>query len=56
MISGVDVSIITMGVTVVMGASTTFAFLSIRTTIFALSGAEATNVALAWFRGGVLVA
>ena len=45
---------VTMGPTVAMGVATTFGVASTGTAISALSGAAATNAALAWLGGGVL--
>lgn len=48
------VAVVTMGPTVAMGVATTFGVASTGTAISALSGAAATNAALAWLGGGAL--
>lgn len=50
------VAVVTMGPTVAMGVATTFGVASTGTAISALSGAVATNAALAWLGGGALAA
>ena len=50
------VGVVTMGPTVAMGVATTFGVASTGTAISALSGAAATNAALAWLGGGALAA
>ncbi len=54
--AGVGVAIVTMGPTVAMGVATTFGVASTGTAISTLSGAAATNAALAWIGGGALAA
>ena len=54
--AGVGVAVATMGPTVAMGVATTFGVASTGTAISALSGAAATNAALAWLGGGALAA
>lgn len=54
--AGVGVAVVTMGPTVAMGVATTFGVASTGTAISALSGAAATNAALAWLGGGALAA
>lgn len=54
--AGLGVAVITMGPTVAMGVATTFGVASTGTAISALSGAAATNAALAWLGGGALAA
>ena len=54
--SGVGVSIAALGPTAAMGVATTFGVASTGTAISALSGAAATNAALAWLGGGALAA
>lgn len=53
-ITGLGVSVVTMGPTVAMGVATTFGVASTGTAISTLSGAAATNAALAWLGGGSL--
>ena len=48
------VAVVTMGPTVAMGVATSFGVASTGTVISALSGAAATNAALAWLGGGAL--
>ena len=48
------VAMVTMGPTVAMGVATSFGVASTGTAISALSGAAATNAALAWLGGGAL--
>lgn len=52
--TGLGVTVVTMGPTVAMGVATTFGVASTGTAISALSGAAATNAALAWLGGGAL--
>ena len=52
--AGLGVAVVTMGPTVAMGVATTFGVASTGTAISALSGAAATNAALAWLGGGAL--
>ena len=52
--ASIGVAVVTMGPTVAMGVATTFGVASTGTAISALSGAAATNAALAWFGGGAL--
>lgn len=54
--TGLGVAVVTMGPTVAMGVATTFGVASTGTTISTLSGAAATNAALAWLGGGALAA
>ena len=54
--AGLGLSVVTLGATVAMGVATTFGLASTGTAISALSGAAATNAALAWLGGGSLVA
>lgn len=54
--AGLGVAVVTMGPTVAMGVATTFGVASTGTAISTLSGAAATNAALAWLGGGVLAA
>lgn len=54
--AGVGVVVVTMGPTVAMGFATTFGVASTGTAISTLSGAVATNAALAWLGGGALAA
>ena len=54
--AGVGVTVVTMGPTVAMGVAATFGVASIGTAISTLSGAAATNAALAWLGGGALAA
>ena len=54
--AGVGIAVVTMGPTVAMGVATTFGVASTGTAISALSGAAATNAALAWLGGGALAA
>ena len=51
---GAGVAVAAMGPTVAMGVATTFGVASTGTAISALSGAAATNAALAWLGGGAL--
>lgn len=51
---GFGIAVVTMGPTVAMGVATTFGVASTGTAISALSGAAATNAALAWLGGGAL--
>lgn len=53
---GAGVAVVTLGPTVAMGIATTFGVASTGTAISALSGAAATNAALAWLGGGALAA
>ena len=52
--AGVGVAVMTLGPTAAMGIATTFGVASNGTAISALSGAAATNAALAWLGGGAL--
>ena len=54
--AGLGAAVVTMGPTVAMGVATTFGVASTGTAISALSGAAATNAALAWLGGGALAA
>ena len=54
--AGLGVAVVTMGPTVAMGVATTFGVASTGTVISTLSGAVATNAALAWLGGGALAA
>ncbi|NLI59729.1 MAG: hypothetical protein GX387_14715 [Clostridium sp.] len=54
--AGVGVAVVALGPTVAMGIATTFGVASTGTAISALSGAAATNAALAWLGGGALAA
>ena len=51
---GAGVAVVTLGPTVAMGVATTFGVASTGTAISALSGAAATNAALAWLGGGAI--
>ncbi len=51
---GLGVAVAAMGPTAAMGIATTFGVASTGTAISALSGAAATNAALAWLGGGAL--
>lgn len=53
-LAGGSVAAAAMGPTLAMGAATTFGVASTGTAISALSGAAATNAALAWLGGGAL--
>ena len=53
---GAGVAVVTMGPTAAMGFATTFGVASTGTAISSLSGAAATNAALAWLGGGALAA
>ena len=53
---GAGVAVVTMGPTAAMGVATTFGVASTGTAISSLSGAAATNAALAWLGGGALAA
>jgi len=53
---GVGVAVAVLGPTAAMGIATTFGVASTGTAISALSGAVATNAALAWLGGGALAA
>lgn len=53
---GAGVAVAAMGPTAAMGIATTFGVASTGTAISALSGAAATNAALAWLGGGALAA
>lgn len=53
---GAGVAVAALGPTVAMGIATTFGVASTGTAISALSGAAATNAALAWLGGGALAA
>ncbi|MDU4715161.1 MAG: hypothetical protein E6Y10_00640 [Anaerococcus sp.] len=54
--AGLGFAVVTLGPTAAMGVATTFGLASTGTAISALSGAAATNAALAWLGGGALVA
>lgn len=54
--ASLGVGVVAMGPTVAMGVATTFGVASTGTAISALSGAAATNAALAWLGGGALAA
>lgn len=54
--AGLGVAVVTMGPTVAMGVAITFGVASTGTAISTLSGAAATNAALAWLGGGALAA
>ena len=54
--AGLGVAVVTMGPIVAMGVATTFGVASTGTAISTLSGATATNAALAWLGGGALAA
>lgn len=53
---GAGFAVATLGPTAAMGVATTFGVASTGTAISALSGAAATNAALAWLGGGALAA
>jgi len=53
---GAGVAVAALGPTAAMGIATTFGVASTGTAISALSGAAATNAALAWLGGGALAA
>ena len=53
---GAGVAMVTLGPTAAMGIATTFGVASTGTAISSLSGAAATNAALAWLGGGALAA
>lgn len=53
---GVGVAVAALGPTAAMGVATTFGVASTGTAISTLSGAAATNAALAWLGGGTLAA
>lgn len=53
---GVGVAVAALGPTAAMGVATTFGVASTGTAISSLSGAAATNAALAWLGGGALAA
>ena len=53
---GAGVAVAAMGPTAAMGVATTFGVASTGTAISSLSGAAATNAALAWLGGGALAA
>ena len=53
---GAGITVVSLGPTVAMGVATTFGVASTGTAISALSGAAATNAALAWLGGGALAA
>lgn len=53
---GTGVAVAALGPTAAMGIATTFGVASTGTTISTLSGAAATNAALAWLGGGTLAA
>ena len=52
--AAIGVAVVSMGPNVAMGVATTFGVASTGTAISALSGAAATNAALAWIGGGAL--
>ena len=52
--AAIGVAMVSMGPNVAMGVATTFGVASTGTAISALSGAAATNAALAWIGGGAL--
>jgi hypothetical protein len=54
--TGIGIGVATFGPTAAMGVATTFGVASTGTAISALSGAAATNAALAWLGGGALAA
>ncbi len=54
--AGAGVAVVALGPTTAMGIATTFGVASTGTAISALSGAAATNAALAWLGGGALAA
>ena len=54
--TGVGVTVAALGPTAAMGVATTFGVASTGTAISALSGAAATNAALAWLGGGAIAA
>lgn len=54
--TGAGVAVAALGPSVAMGIATTFGVASTGTAISALSGAAATNAALAWLGGGALAA
>lgn len=54
--AGLGVAVVAMGPTVAMGVATTFGVASTGTAISSLSGAAATNAALAWLGGGAIAA
>lgn len=54
--AGVGIAVAAMGPTAAMGVATTFGVASTGTAISTLSGAAATNAALAWLGGGALAA
>ncbi len=53
---GAGVAVVTLGPAAVMGIATTFGVASTGTAISIISGAAATNAALAWLGGGALAA
>lgn len=53
---GIGGAVVALGPTAAMGAATTFGVASTGTAISSLSGAAATNAALAWLGGGALAA
>ena len=53
---GAGVAVVALGPSAAMGVATTFGVASTGTAISALSGAAATNAALAWLGGGALAA
>ena len=55
-VAAAGIGLATLGPTAAMGIATTFGVASTGTAISALSGAAATNAALAWLGGGVLAA
>ena len=54
--AGAGLAVVALGPTAAMGIATTFGVASTGTAISALSGAAATNAALAWLGGGALAA
>ncbi len=54
--AGLGVAVVAMGPTAAMGVATTFGVASTGTAISSLSGAAATNAALAWLGGGAVAA
>ena len=55
-LGALGIAVATMGPTAAMGVATTFGVASTGTAITSLSGAAATNAALAWLGGGTLAA
>ena len=54
--AGLGVAVVALGPTAAMGVATTFGVASTGTAISSLSGAAATNAALAWLGGGAIAA